>query len=97
MCDKAYWLDTFQMPKQFSLKTMSVLKNNVKLEVTEAIKREVISSIATLVMVHTIHPSPEERTALAQRLVNTYPILKDSLGCGYVSVNYNNISTVCTY
>ena len=76
----------FEIPKQFSLKTMTVLRNNIKVDITEAVKREIVSSIATLVMVHTVHPTPEELTTLAHRLVNCYPVLKDSHGCGYVSI-----------
>ena len=54
------------------------------MDITKAVRCEIISSIATLVMVHT---TPEQLTSLAQRLISQYPILKDNYGCGYVS-NY---------
>ena len=81
------WLSSFKIPTQFSLKTMSALKGENKMDITKAVRCEIVSSIATLVMVHTIEPTPEQLTSLAQRLISQYPILKDNYGCGYVS-NY---------
>lgn len=55
------------------------------MDITTAVRCEIISSIATLVMIHTMSPTPEEKTILAQRLVAEHPLLADSYGCGYVS------------
>ena len=55
------------------------------MDITSAVRCEIISSIATLVMVHTINPTPNQYTTLSQQLIIEYPILKDNFGCGYVS------------
>ena len=53
--------------------------------ITSAVRCEIISSVATMVMVHTIYPTPEQYTMLAQLIIKGFPILADSYGCGYVS------------
>lgn len=68
---------------------MQVLQGKDKMNITNAIRCEIITSISTLVMVYTMSPTPEERTVLAQRLVAAYPILADNFGCGYVSTTLN--------
>ena len=62
------------------------------MDITSAVRCEIVSSIATLVMVHIINPTPDQYTTLSQRLISEYPILKDNFGCGYVSV-----PILCTY
>ena len=80
------WIQDFKLPTQFSLKTMQALRGDKKIDITNAVRCEIVSSISTLVMVHTISPTAEEKTILAQRLVAEYPILADNYGCGYVSI-----------
>jgi hypothetical protein len=65
---------------------MKALEGKDKMAITRAVRCEIVSSISTLVMVHTIKPSPEERTVISQKLVSKYPILVDTYGCGYVSL-----------
>jgi hypothetical protein len=64
---------------------MKALNGNSKIEITSAVRCEIITSLATLVMVHTMNPTPTEYTTLSGRLVAKYPILADGFGCGYVS------------
>ena len=64
---------------------MKALEGADKHAITKAIRCEIITSIATLVMVHTINPTPEQYTILSERLVKEFPILADGYGCGYVS------------
>lgn len=90
----SHWIQDFKLPTQFSLKTMKALSGSNKMEITRAVRCEIISSISTLVMVHTISPTPEEKTILAQRLVAEYPILADSYGCGYVSLSSQRILVI---
>ena len=90
------WIHRFKIPQQFSLKTMKALEGNDKMDITSAIRCEIISSIATLIMVHTITPTPEQYTIVSQRLVTEYPILADGYGCGYVSKLYVNKSETFT-
>ena len=88
------WIRVFKLPTQFSLMTMKALESANKMQITSAIRCEIISSIATLVMVHTMYPTPENYTVLAQRLVTEHPILADGYGCGYVSRPCNDAMCV---
>ena len=65
------------------------------MNITKTIRCEIISSIATLVMVHTMEPTPEQYTILSERLVKEYPILADGYGCGYVSYYTCGITRMC--
>ena len=65
---------------------MKAIQTKQKSEITRAIRCEIISSVATLVMVHTMYPTPEEYTVIASNLISVHPILADKFGCGYVSI-----------
>ncbi len=67
---------------------MMALGSNNKMAITDVIRCEIVTATVTLAMVHTIQPTPQEYTILAQNNVNKYPILTDSYGCGFVSYNY---------
>ena len=79
------WAHDFKIPDQFSLKTMAALKGKNKLLITKAVCREIVSSVSTLIMLHTITPTQEDRAVIAAKLVTKYPILVDGFGCGFVS------------
>lgn len=81
------WLQNFQVPKNFSGRTMLALSNGEKSNITSAVRREIIASVATLVMVHVNHPTPDEYTGVCEQLIKEYPILADSFGCGFVSLS----------
>ena len=53
--------------------------------ITNATRIEIITSIAVPVYQQTTHPTSEEHTSVCKRLVEKYPVLKDSCGNGYVS------------
>lgn len=53
--------------------------------ITGAVHCEIVSTLATLMMVHTMYPTPEQYTTVCQKLVGEYKILHDGFGCGYVS------------
>lgn len=72
---------------------MLALRSNNKINITNAVRQEVVSAVATLMMVHTMHPTPEQYTSIAVSLVKEYPVLKDSFGCGYVSVHKHILYT----
>lgn len=59
--------------------------SNKKINITDAVKIEIVQTIVTMAMVHTLFPTPQIYTALAAKLVTEYPILADSYGCGFVS------------
>lgn len=68
---------------------MIALESNKKIEITDAIKCEIVAATVTLAMVHTIKPSPQEYTVMAEKIVSEFPILADAYGCGFVSWSEN--------
>lgn len=75
-------LPTLTVPDQFSRATMERLRRK---EVTDASRNEIISAIAIPLYQQTMYPKPEEYTTICKKLVEKYPVLKDSCGNGYVS------------
>ena len=53
--------------------------------ITKAIRTEVVRVLAHQMLQQTMYPTPEEYTTVCQKLVATYPVLKDTIGNGYVS------------
>ena len=57
--------------------------------VKKGTRTEIISAIALQMWSHTMYPQPEEYNGVCQMLIDKYPVLKDSIGNGYVSIrNY---------
>ena len=52
---------------------------------TSKARDEIVKSLSTLMMLHTMTPSTDEYNVLCHRLVQTIPSLKDSVGTGHVS------------
>ena len=82
------WHHTFTIPKNFSARTMAALRSGDKMTITGAVRCEIVSALATLIMVHTNYPTPEQYTTVCEKLVEEYAILQDGFGCGYVSLNF---------
>lgn len=61
---------------------MERIKNE---EVTDASRNEIISAIAVPMYQQTMYPKSEEYTTICKKLIDKYPVLKDSCGNGYVS------------
>lgn len=55
------------------------------MEITDAIRCEIVAATVTLAMVFTMQPTPHEYTILAEKIVTKFPILADAYGCGFVS------------
>ena len=70
------------IPKRFSAATTEEMKTGA---LTPKARDEIIHSLATLMMVHTIHPSPQDYNMVCSRLIKTYPLLKDQIDGGFVS------------
>jgi len=70
------------MPKRFSLVTNEAIKSGA---LTPRARDEIIHSLTTLIMVHTINPISDDYNTVCTRLVKTYPTLKDQVDGGYVS------------
>lgn len=56
-------------------------------EITDALRCEIVSSIAVRIYEICTYPKPEEYTTICKRLIEKYPILKDTYGNGYVRPN----------
>ena len=56
-----------------------------KKTITKAVRTEVIRVLAHQMLQHTTYPTSEEYTAVCQKLIAPYPVLKDTIGNGYVS------------
>jgi len=76
------WLLNFTLP-QFSAKTEKSIQRG---EVTKGVRSEVIAALAWEVWRHTQYPTFEEYNEICQSLVRKHPILRDTIGNGYVSL-----------
>ena len=75
------WTATFTLPR-FSCSTEQAITSK---EVTRGVRVDIITALAFEVWNSTQYPTPDEYTAVCQKLVSTYPSLKDTVGNGYVS------------
>ena len=64
---------------------MMAIHSNQKMEITDALRREIAQVTVTLAMVHILRPSSQEYTILAEKNVSAFPLLADTYGCGFVS------------
>ena len=46
---------------------------------------EIVNSLSTLILVHTIRPTSEDYNTVCSRLVKKHAVLKDHIGSGFVS------------
>lgn len=75
------------IPKRFSTETTTAIKSG---KLNNKVRDEVINSLATLMMVYTIKPTPNDYNTICSRLIQTYPVLKDDADRGYVSYKLLN-------
>ena len=54
--------------------------------ITKGVRVEIVTALAFEIWNHTQYPSGEEYNAVCNMLVKEYPILKDTIGNGYVSL-----------
>jgi len=54
--------------------------------ITKGVRIEIVTALAFEIWNHTQYPSGEEYNAVCTKLVKEYPILKDTIGNGYVSL-----------
>ena len=73
-----YW----KWRRKFSKKTMDSMEKGI---ITKSVRTEVINSVAVQMLQHTTHPTSEEYTGVCCKLVDTFAVLKDTIGSGYVS------------
>ena len=89
------WLDTFEVPTEFSFHTNEAIKTGV---LTKSSRVEIIGALATRVLQYTRTPIPLEYQTVCKKLIEKYPTLQDPVGNGYVSkrlsyqvMTYNNM------
>ena len=76
------WVKKLIIPTRFSKSTMDCIDMGV---LSPHARDEIINSVSTCILLYTVALTPEKRRSICQRLVSTIPILKDSIGTGYVS------------
>ena len=81
------WADAFVVPKRFSADTMEAMQKCTKVgsPLSNKARDEIVNALSTLIMVHTIKPSPSDYNAVCLKLVKAYPVLKDRADGGFVS------------
>jgi len=74
-------LPSFRIP-HFSKKTEESIK---KSEITKGVRSDIIASIAWEMWRYTQYPTSEEYTGVCKLLIQEHPVLKDTIGNGFVS------------
>ena len=77
------WAHNITIPSRFSRPTMKCIEEGI---LTSASRDEVVNSLSTLMMLHTVTPTSTDYTIVCERLVKAIPCLKDCVGSGYVSI-----------
>ena len=76
------WAEHLTFPARFSADTLAGIESGIP---TQRARNEIIDSLATLMLVHTRRPIPDDLTTICHRLVEKYPTLRDKVNNGYVS------------
>ena len=76
------FLSDFEVPKKYSKRTMEAIESG---ELTKSVRIDIINVLALKVFQYTSNPTSEEYTSVCIRLITAYPVLKDTIGNGYVS------------
>ena len=71
------------IPNKFSKKIMEAINLGI---LTKGMRTEVINMIAVQMLQETLYPKSEDYTEVCRKLVEMYPVLKDTIGNGYVSI-----------
>ena len=63
------WAEKLVVPTRFSSNTMTAMKEGV---LTSKARDEIMTSLSTLIMVHTMRPTPDDYTTVCRRLVEKH-------------------------
>ena len=77
------WAEQLHIPTRFSSEASEAIKSGV---MTRAARVEINTSVATMIMVYTIRPTPDDMNTVCWRLLQKYPKLRDNSSNGYVSI-----------
>ena len=84
-CSSSSWVQRLVIPTRFSKSCMNSIKMGI---LTGHARDEIINSLATCILLFKLNPSPDEKRLICERLIKTIPSLKDTLGSGYVRINF---------
>ena len=79
------WHTTFVVPEKhtFSGCVQRAISSGV---IQAKARQEIVQTLRTYMLQHTLYPTSEEYTAVCQKLIVTYPNLQDTIGSnGFVS------------
>ena len=82
-----------QVPQNFSTRTMKALTSGNPMNITDSVQREIVAAVTTQTMVYTREPTPKQYLLMAEKIVLSYPVLKDKYGCSYVSFSVCSLYT----
>ena len=77
------WEEEFAVPKQYSGGVMAALTTG---RVTSNVRSQIVQNVATKMRSYCKYPTPEQYERVAQKLVESFPTLKDSMGLGHISL-----------
>lgn len=78
------WHETFIIPQRtsFSVAVQQSIDTGV---ISSKARSEIIRVLQTLVLQHTQYPNHNQYESVCEKLVTKYVLLKDTVGCGWVS------------
>lgn len=79
---QADWASKITIPSRFSKETNTSLASGV---ITRKARDEIVNSLSTLMLIHTMHPSSDDYNTVCVRLIKKHTVLKDHIGSGHVS------------
>ena len=71
-------LHEIDIPTNFSTMTNCALHSGNRLEISDCVRDEIVSSLAASILKYTMKPSPQQYTFICTKLVEKYPILEDN-------------------
>ena len=71
-----------RIPEKFSRATMRAIKKKM---VTNSARIEIVTAVAYQLFAITDYPTKQEYDSVCRALITRYPVLKDTIGNGFVS------------
>lgn len=82
---QANWHKAFAIPERasFSIAVKQAIDTGI---ISSKARSEIVRVLRTLMLQHTQYPNHDQYECVCEKLVVKYEELKDSVGCGWVSV-----------
>lgn len=77
------WEHEFTIPKQYSGTVMAALTTK---KISSNVRAQISQDVATKMLSYCKYPTADQYEVIAQKIVSAFPVLKDSMGVGYVSI-----------